>query len=438
MEHVEENDRAASAVVLVSLGTAGVFEALTLLATQDKTVRAASPWQDDPYDVAVSLTQFTVPVLALVIALRLLAWQAPGGADRAWQTVRAVAAMTTLVGLTVVSEWAAVIARVPAPVPGAWTSALIGGLVANSVLTAVSAVLLVRWHRRRAPSGRWRYDWLGDALFVCRRIPVPRRWVGPDVAAWVRRHAMTVFVTLSTLAAAAITGAQAVGEDWTDPLLIAWFLIVAATSNLAFCVISNAVAGFIARPPRTRTRRITEVSVVAGCVAISAATAFRDALWPVFGTGSLTSAQAHPVAQIRHDAGSLTRGLAGYQGPVGQRPKIVCGVLFVLVLRPKPRPADEAHPRDAPAGRHTAGARVLRLSSVAPRARPQVKGRQPKCARPALPSRAPGRPSRPPRSLRAGPPRGGPHDRTDHFVTAALQRLGDSRWPHARSRHKRA
>jgi hypothetical protein len=100
---------------------------------------------------------------------------------------------------------------------------------------------------------------------------------------------MTVFVTLSTLAAAALTGAQAIGERWTDPLLIAWFLVVAATSNLAFCVISNAVAGFIARPPRARPRRIAEASVVAGCVAISAATAFRDALWPVFGTDSLTS-----------------------------------------------------------------------------------------------------------------------------------------------------
>ncbi|MFD8810987.1 hypothetical protein ACFV23_05715 [Streptomyces sp. NPDC059627] len=304
MEHAEENGRATSAVVLVGLGTAGVFEALTLLATQDKTVRAVSPWQDDPYDVVVSLTQFTVPMLALVIVLRLFAWQAPGGADRARQTVRAVAAMTALVGLTVASEWAAVIAEVPAPVSGAWTSVLVTGLAATSILTAVSAVLLVRWHRRRGPSGRWRYDWLGDALFVCRRIPVLRRWAGPAAAAWVRRRAMTVFVTLSTLAAAAVTGAQAVGEGWTDPLLIAWFLIVAATSDLAFCVLSNAVAGFIARPPRTRTRRITEVSVVAGCVAISAATAFRDALWPVFGTGSLTSVPA--VASLTLGAGPAT------------------------------------------------------------------------------------------------------------------------------------
>jgi hypothetical protein len=288
----------------VSLGVAGVFEVLTVLATQDKTARAASPWQDDPYDVVVSLAQFAVPVLALVIALRLLAWREPGGEDRARQTVRAAGAMITLVGLTLGSEWAAVAVKTPASFSGTWTAVLIGGLFVNTVLTVVAAVLLVRCRRPRGSAGGWRHDWLGDAVFVCRRIPVLRRWATPRAAAWVRRRAMTVFVTLSTLAAATLTGAQAIGERWTDPLLIAWFLVVEATSDLAFCVISNAVAGFVARPPRTRARRVAEASVVAGCVAISLATAFRDALWPVFGTGSLTSVPA--LASLTLGAGAAT------------------------------------------------------------------------------------------------------------------------------------
>ncbi|MGW2649714.1 hypothetical protein ACWC2T_33570 [Streptomyces sp. NPDC001393] len=291
MESMEENGRVSSAVVWVSLGVAAVFEASTVLETQDKTVRAASPWQDDPYDVMVSLAQFTVPMLALAIALRLLVWRAPGGADRARQTVRAAGAMLTLAGLTLASEWAAVVARSPFSVSG-WASVLISGLVVNSVLTVVAAASLVRGRRRRGLCGGWRNDWLGDAVIVCRRVPVLRRRVGPDATAWVRRRAMTVFVALSVLAATAVTSAQAIGERWTDPLLIAWFLLVAATSNLAFCVISNAIAGFIARPPRTRLRRIGEASLVAGCVAISVATAFRDMLWPVFGSGSLTSVPA--------------------------------------------------------------------------------------------------------------------------------------------------
>jgi hypothetical protein len=83
------DEKASPAVIQASLGAAGLFEVLTLVATQDKTVRAASPWQDDPYDALVSLTQFAVPILALVIALRLLAWRAPGGPDRERRGARA-------------------------------------------------------------------------------------------------------------------------------------------------------------------------------------------------------------------------------------------------------------------------------------------------------------------------------------------------------------
>ncbi|MCD9877971.1 hypothetical protein [Streptomyces guryensis] len=76
--------------------------------------------------------------------------------------------------------------------------------------------------------------------------------------------------------------------------------------DLAFCVIRNGVAGFIARPPRTRHCRIAKASVVAGWIAISAATAFHDALWPVLGTGSPTAVPA--VAALMLGAGLVTSG----------------------------------------------------------------------------------------------------------------------------------
>jgi hypothetical protein len=142
-----ENGRASLVVILASLGTACLFEVLTVLATQDKTVRAASPWQDDPYDAVVSLTQFAVPMLALVIALRLLAWRSPGGPDREQQTVRAAGVMTALIGLTLVFEWAAVIGGAHASSWGMWTSVLISGLVVASMLTVVVMALLMRCRR---------------------------------------------------------------------------------------------------------------------------------------------------------------------------------------------------------------------------------------------------------------------------------------------------
>ncbi|WP_030899648.1 hypothetical protein [Streptomyces sp. NRRL F-5126] len=52
------------------------------------------------------------------------------------------------------------------------------------------------------------------------------------------------------------------GQSRTDPLLIAWFLIAEAAFNFALCMMANAAAGFITRPPRIR-RRIAATSAVA-------------------------------------------------------------------------------------------------------------------------------------------------------------------------------
>lgn len=52
-----------------SLASAGGF---TVLATQNMSVRAHSPWQDDPYDLVISFTQFVIPVLAAATCLRIL------------------------------------------------------------------------------------------------------------------------------------------------------------------------------------------------------------------------------------------------------------------------------------------------------------------------------------------------------------------------------
>ncbi|MFC4907259.1 hypothetical protein [Actinomadura gamaensis] len=281
---------ASTFAIRTSLGAAALFEALTVLATQDKPVRAVSPWQDDPYDAAVSLAMFAVPMLAAVVLLRLPVWRAPGGPDRAQQTARAAGAMLALVALTLVAEWAAVVAGAGHPRWDARTAALIGGLIVNSLVTGGAAALLWRGRAPRGSAARWRHDWLGDVLLLAERVPVLRRWARPEAAGWVRRHALTVFSAASAVAALAITGSQALGEHWTDPLLIAFMLAVEFTAYLTFCLLTNAVAGFVARPPRSRPRRAAETSLIAGALATHLAIAFRNALWP--GPEPLTSVPA--------------------------------------------------------------------------------------------------------------------------------------------------
>ncbi|MFI5911708.1 hypothetical protein [Dactylosporangium sp. NPDC051541] len=255
---------------------AAVFEAMALVVTQDKAVRATSPWQDDPYNVVVSFALFAVPMLALALLVRRPAWRAPGGADRVRQAARAAGALLAVIGATLATAWAAVIAR------GSGPAALLGGLVVLSVLVAADAAGL--WWQR-APRGAargWRHDWLGD-------VPLLGRWF-PGLADRVRAHATAVFAGLSLLAAAGIVGAQAVGERWTDPVLIGWALLVETALNFAFCVVANAVAGFIARPARSRAARVTESAVLAGAAGLVAMTAFRDPLW--------TAVAGAPVAAV--------------------------------------------------------------------------------------------------------------------------------------------
>lgn len=325
------NGRALPAIV-VSLGTAVVFEALAVLASQDKTVRAVSPWQDDPYDAVVSLTVFAVPVVVLAITLRLFVWRAPDGPDRERQTVRAAAVLTALVGLTLVFEWAAVVAGAHAASWAGWTRVLIGGLVVTTALIAVVTALLVRCRRPRS-APRWRHDWLGDVVLVCARLPMLRRCVTPEAAAWVRRRALTVFTALSLLAGAGVTVPLAVGERWTNPLLIAWALVVVTASDLALCMIGNAVAGFVARPPRSRPQRVAETSMVVGCVAVHAALAFRDALWRVAGARSPTSVPA--LVALTLGVGLVTS-------------LVTAGLLVARTSRPDPPGQDGASARPVP------------------------------------------------------------------------------------------
>ena len=319
----------------MGLGTAVLFEALTVLETQDKTVRAASPWQDDPYDAVVSLAQFTVPMLALLISLRLLAWRSPGGPDRAHQMMRAVAAMTGLIGLTAVFEWAAVAAHVLRWSWNGRTGPLIAGLAVCSLLVAVVLTLLMRCRRPRGLSAGWRHDWLGDVVLICERLPVLRHRATERAAAWVRGHAMSVFTVASMLAAGAVVGALAVGERWANPLLIGWAVVVETAAFIAFCLISNVIAGFIARPIGSRARRVTETAVVSGAVAVQVAVAFRDILWHLVRGGPLTSVP---------DLIGLTLGTGAATAII-----VAAGLLF----RPQ-RPGTSGRQRRAPAGRDSA------------------------------------------------------------------------------------
>lgn len=291
MEEFIAGERAprARSVIVLGLVTAAVFEWCTVLATQDKPVRAVSPWQGDPYDTAVSLTQFTVPVLAVLIALRLLLWRAAGQSDRAQQLIRAVAVLAAMVALTAGAEWAAVAVGADRASWNWMTVLLIAALAVVSALTVLLAALLARAFRS-PPAEGWRYDWLGDLFLLAAPVPGIRRCANRDCAAWVRLHAVSVFAALSALAGALEVSGMIIGEQWRDPVLISWAILVITAADLSCCLVGNAVAGFVARPARSPGQRAGERAVVGGTVAVLLAVAFRDQIWGLFTRQPLNSA----------------------------------------------------------------------------------------------------------------------------------------------------
>src|SRR5690349_5461513 len=181
-------------------GMVVVFTAFAVVTTQVKTVRAGSPWQDDPYDGVVSFTVFLVPALAFLIAARVALTR-----NRLMEPVyRASLVAGALVAATAVTDWVAVALRADSPLWNGWTPWLIGALGAVTVVTAV--VVPVVWQaRRRVADADPPGDWLAD-------LPLPAK-------AFVRRHIVAIAALASLAGSLAITTAEAVGEGWTSPLL---------------------------------------------------------------------------------------------------------------------------------------------------------------------------------------------------------------------------
>jgi hypothetical protein len=260
-----------------SLTLAVAFEAFLLLVTQDKPVMAVTPWQDDPFHAWISLAVVALPMLLAVVAIRWvggawLPWGTSSPRARRRDLAKAGLVLTTFGAGTALVCWLSVLLRQHRE---SWDERTWWLLLALAVMTA--AVPVVAWLGIAAVGALPRErdsDWVGDVLPA-------------DLAAWVRRHDVAVFAGASGVAAAGVIGALAFGERWTDPLLIGWALLVEVTCYYAFCVVTNALLGFVDRPDRSDRQRRTERALVIGTLVLQAAVAMHGQLEPRFGIGSV-------------------------------------------------------------------------------------------------------------------------------------------------------
>ena len=269
---MREKHRRIRPAFACSVALSGAFEVFLVLGTQVKGVMAVTPWQDDPYHAWISLVVFALPMLLVVAALRYagawLPWGRSSASGRQRDLVKAGVVLVAFVGATVLDCWLSVLLGEHR---SSWDARTTWMLIALGVMSAWVPVAMWLGLRDLRVLPRVRdADWVGDVL------PAP-------LATWVRRHDRVVFLTASVVAAVVIIGALAYGERWTDPLLIGWGLTVEVTCYYAFCVITNAVLGFIDRPDRDG--RIERAFVLAGVV-LQAAVAMHGQLEPLVGIGA--------------------------------------------------------------------------------------------------------------------------------------------------------
>lgn len=158
--------RAANAAALA----VSVFLALFVFSAEIPSVRAHSPWAEDPYDAVVSFSVLLVVLVASVTFVRCQRWRGPRPMppQAIRYVLRGVSVVLAAVGATVVADTAALSARARAETWGPWFDELVGLLLLTGVLAAVAAALLVHAWRCsrnfRDDTSLTEQDALDDAL----------------------------------------------------------------------------------------------------------------------------------------------------------------------------------------------------------------------------------------------------------------------------------
>lgn len=322
------------------LWCAVVFSLFALMSTQDKALRAHSPWQDDPYDAVLSFTEFFVPLLAVALLARatLCPRARPVAAARLRDLLRAARLVVACVGLTLAADWVAVALGVHSSQWGTPGQLLIGML---AVLTAL-LVAVVLALRAATGAGRWTRavpsesdpDWIGDLFAVAAAqadaagpfARLLRRWIESTERVlingrWgVRRHAVMAAALVSVLFGLGVGMTQVIGENGLRQALrhvagVGLFVGIGAAGMFCFLL---AVGEYL-RPLGAPTRRLSPARLrwlravaIAAC-SVPVTVALRVQLAAVTG-GALPSTS---IAQFARTA-CLVAVAAGGVALVGQ------------------------------------------------------------------------------------------------------------------------
>ena len=131
---------------VVAAGAAASFGALFAISTQLASIRAHSPWAEDPYDAVVSIAALVLPVVAAITCVRYLRWRRPGAIPvfGARQMLRGTAVALGLVWASVGACMAALVLRARVDTWGPWLGWLLVPLAVTTIAAVIASSMLHR------------------------------------------------------------------------------------------------------------------------------------------------------------------------------------------------------------------------------------------------------------------------------------------------------
>jgi hypothetical protein len=304
--------------VFASLALTVAFGALTWWTKETRALDLSQPWQDDPYDVLVSLDFAVLPFLAVMIAWRTLLCRRYSvlPARRLVDVLRACSVAVGVCLMTQLGEWVALALglhrRQWTPLTGLQIAALIAFTSASVGVGLLLATSTRRVRRVTAPAAA--PDWMADlvtlGLLAARRLAgcgVLQRAVhafDTQVGGRVRRHPVAAGALLACALALPFPAAKIVFEGY-PPLLVLLSFTLPGAVLFAFVVLAGWSLRLVA-PSRPHVPRWLPMLVVA-CSTGPAVFAFHDS-FPAFQTqiglnallfgGGLVGAAATAAVQL--------------------------------------------------------------------------------------------------------------------------------------------
>jgi hypothetical protein len=325
----EQARRQAGIAIITSLVFAGMFTAFTWLCKEVPSLNVRQPWQDDPYDVLVSLDFVILPLLVGLAALRvpLCRQCAKLPARRVTDLLRISTAILAVCLATEMAEWIAVTLRLHSAGWNAATTWQEAALAVETAATIGAYLLLSRATHavRRTSRPSAQPDWLADAVNLGIRVSrgLGRhaawgenavRWIDEQAFARIRRHPVVVAALLAAVCGLPYVAAKIVLEGYPPALVLLSFALPTAALFAVIVIVGRYLRVVAPQPGGTPAWL---AAAVAACLGGTLTFAFHDSLLAhqtaaglnalLFG-GALAAGVLYAAvnATMRHYTGSRT------------------------------------------------------------------------------------------------------------------------------------